>query len=165
MGTRNVLIVHHSPTEKLQAIADVVIGAAREAVDFLDGEGTPTSLSIRHALEPDVHELLAADAVIFGTSANFGYISGALKHYFDSTFVSYTEAQERGEVSKNLPVSWWIRGGYDTTGAAKAMEAITSGMNVQVAARPVEFTGDLAGHEEDLATMAQSVVGAVVASQ
>ncbi|WP_447646451.1 hypothetical protein [Nocardioides zeae] len=39
------------------------------------------------ALEATAGDVLAADGIVLGTSANFGYMSGALKHFFDTTFL------------------------------------------------------------------------------
>lgn len=158
MELTKILIVHHSPTETVQRIADVVLAAAREAADVVD---EPVEVVERHPLDDVsqdelVAELLSSDAVLFGTTANFGYISGALKHYFDVVFVP---AHEK---TAGLPTSWWIRGGYDTTGAAKAMRSLTTGMEMSVAAQPVEFTGEVAPHEEELAELAQNIVGAAL---
>ena len=101
--------------------------------------------------------------MILGTSANFGYISGALKHYFDSTFAAAGPDGEGASRTKDLPFSYWIRGGYDTTGAEKAMEAITTGFGWGLAADPVVFTGDPEPRLDSLRDMAQNPVGAVAA--
>ena len=82
-NTRTLLIVHHSPTDTVRPIARRVIEkcqeAATQAAEAL-GESAPRIEVVeRQALEPDKAELLAADAVIFGTTANFGYISGDRK--------------------------------------------------------------------------------------
>ena len=42
---------------------------------------------VRPALEATADDVLAADGYLLGTTANFGYMSGALKHFFDSTFL------------------------------------------------------------------------------
>lgn len=167
-----ILVVHHSPTEKAQKLADTVLAAARAATEEVnvelgaaaggepgEGAGQPAVQVLeRQALEPDVEELRGADAVILGTTANFGYISGALKHYFDTVYVPVLEEK------KATPTSWWIRGGYDTTGAEKAMRSILTGLEWETVAEPVEFTGDIEPHLAELEAMAQAVVGQAVAS-
>jgi hypothetical protein len=173
-----LLIVHHSPTEKLRGIATEVITAARDAAEEVNTE-LPEALQLevreRNALEPDVAELRDAAAVILGTTANFGYISGALKHYFDSTFMQLQPSEDGavpddggsgnptgydGVLGPAKLFSYWIRGGYDTTGAVKAMESITGGYRWTLAAEPVVFTGDVEPHHAELQALAENVVGA-----
>ena len=107
----------------------------------------------RAATLADLH---AADGIILGTPANFGYISGALKHFFDSTFT------DRGDKSEGLPFSYWIRGGHDTTGADNAMTAITKGFGWSLAAEPVTWVGALEDkHRAALTEMAQTMAAFV----
>ena len=42
---------------------------------------------VRAALEAGAADVLAADGYLLGTPANFGYMCGALKHFFDSIFL------------------------------------------------------------------------------
>lgn len=162
-GMPTLLVVHHSPSPATRALSSFVLDASRSAAEQAnevltgsDGEAHTIDVVEVHALEPHVEQLREADAVIFGTTANFGYISGALKHYFDSTFM------EIGEELRGIPMSWWIRGGFDTTGASKAMQTITTGYGWSPVVPPVEFTGDIEPHHEELRDMAQAVVGALI---
>lgn len=126
-----LLIVHHSPTPLLQEILARVLDGARDpAIEGVD-------VRVIDALEANTSDLTSADAILLGTSANFGYISGALKHFFDTTF------REASETTKGLPFSYWIRGGFDTTGAENAMKSITTGYGWELAAEPVVFVGSL----------------------
>ena len=76
-----LLIVHHSPTPNLQRITDAVVGGAS------DEEIAGVEVVVRPALEANAEDVLAADGYLLGTSANFGYMSGALKHFFDTIFL------------------------------------------------------------------------------
>nr|WP_120492717.1 flavodoxin [Corynebacterium lactis] len=126
-----LLIVHHSPTPLLQEILERVLDGARDpAIEGVD-------VRVIDALDATAGDLTSADAILLGTSANFGYISGALKHFFDTTF------REASETTKGLPFSYWIRGGFDTTGAENAMKSITTGYGWELAAEPVVFVGPL----------------------
>jgi multimeric flavodoxin WrbA len=132
-----LLIVHHSPSPHTRAIAEAVLRGTRHE-DIEDVEVVE-----RAALEATVDDVLAADGYLLGTTANFGYISGALKHFFDTTYrATYESTAKR-------PFSYWIHGGYDTTGAEQAMTSITMGYGWALAAEPLVFTGEVeAGHLE-----------------
>lgn len=98
------------------------------------------------ALEATVDDVLAADGYLLGTTANFGYISGALKHFFDSTY------DDVREPTAKRPFSYWIHGGYDTTGAERAMESITAGLGWTLSAEPLVFTGEIGQDRLEAAT-------------
>lgn len=110
----------------------------------------------RPALEATVEDVLAADAYVLGTSANFGYISGALKHFFDTTYEAVREP------TAGRPFTYWIRGGYDTTGAERAMEAITTGLGWKLASPAVTFTGDVTAEREEAVAEAAATVAATL---
>ncbi|MBR7503371.1 flavodoxin, partial [Mycobacterium tuberculosis] len=76
----SVLLVHHSPSPATARIAEAAVAGLRMP------ELGDIDVVIRPALEASVDDVLAADAYVLGTTANFGYISGALKHFFDTTY-------------------------------------------------------------------------------
>ena len=126
-----LLVVHHPPTLPTRGIADAVLAGAR--LDEIEG----VEVIERAALEATIDDVLGADGYILGTTANFGYISGALKHFFDTTFNATHEA------TKKRPFSYWIHGGYDTTGAEIAMKSITTGYGWSLVTEPLIFTGEV----------------------
>lgn len=87
------------------------------------------------ALEVTIEDFMAADGYLLGTPANFGYMSGAMKHAFDSTY-----DDTRGKID-GRPFSFWIHGRTDTTGARRSLESITTGLSWKLAAEPVEVVG------------------------
>lgn len=123
-----LLVVHHSPTPRVRALADAAMRGARSADDV--------EIVERAALDATAEDVLAADGYLLGTTANFGYLSGALKHFFDTTY------NETHEATSGRPFSYWIHGGYDTTGAEQAMTAITRGYGFRLASSPLVFTGE-----------------------
>lgn len=147
-GMARLLVAHHSPTLPTRGIADAVLAGAR--LDEIEG----VEVIERAALEATIDDVLGADGYILGTTANFGYISGALKHFFDTTFNATHEA------TKKRPFSYWIHGGYDTTGAEIAMQSITTGYGWSLVANPLVFTGAVA--DEHLSTAEE--LGATVAA-
>ncbi len=124
-----LLIVHHSPTPNLALIRDAVVaGANHEDIDGVE-------VTVREALETTIDDVLAADGYIIGTSANIGYISGAVKHFFDTTF------DEASEATRGRPFGYYIHGRSDTSGAERAMEAIMTGLGWRQVVNPLCFLG------------------------
>lgn len=126
-----LLVVHHSPTLPTRGIADAVLMGTK--LDGIEG----VEVIERAALDATIDDVLNADGYILGTTANFGYISGALKHFFDTTFNATHEA------TKKRPFSYWIHCGYDTTGAETAMKSITTGYDWSLVTEPLVFTGEV----------------------
>ncbi|HEX7739833.1 MAG TPA: flavodoxin family protein [Marmoricola sp.] len=124
-----LLIVHHSPTRSLQRLTDAVVaGAGDEAIEGVE-------VVVRPALEASADDVLAADGYVLGSSANFGYMSGALKHFFDSTFLAVGGALDpnggAGEsegATKGRPFGLYVHGRYDTTGAIRSVLSIVGAL-------------------------------------
>ncbi|MGB6107036.1 MAG: flavodoxin, partial [Mycobacterium sp.] len=68
-----LLVVHHTPSPATRELLEGVLAGAR------DPEITGVDVVVRPALAATVSDLLGADGYLFGTPANFGYMSGALK--------------------------------------------------------------------------------------
>ncbi|MGI9623805.1 MAG: flavodoxin family protein [Acidimicrobiales bacterium] len=105
------------------------------------------------ALETTAGQVLAADAILLGTPENFGYMSGALKHFFDNVFYEL-DGRTRG-----LPYGVFVKAGNDGSGALAAIEPLALGLGWRLAATPVITKGqiddtDLAACYELGATMA-----------
>jgi hypothetical protein len=81
-------------------------------------------------------------------------MSGALKHVFDLTFDQASQDQRR------TPFSYYVHGRSDTSGAERAMEAITTGLGWVKVCEPVCFLGEPTG--EHLAAVHD--LGATVAA-
>ena len=145
-----LLVVHHTPTETLTSLADAtLVGARHPDIDGVD-------VVVKPALEAGVDDVLAADGYLLGTPANFGYMSGALKHFFDTVYDHVRE-----ETAKR-PFSYWIHGGYDTTGAERAMESITTGLGWRLVADPLVFTGEVGPEHLEAATELGGTVAATL---
>ena len=118
-----LLVVHHSPTAGVQALTERWSPGAHD--DAIEG----VEVVVRPALEATAEDVLAADGYLLGTTANFGYMSGALKHFFDSIFLQAGGAlAEDGSAGKRgggkKPFGLWVHGRYDTTGAVRSVLAI-----------------------------------------
>lgn len=126
---KQLLVVHHSPTPLLRSLTDaVLVGATDAAIEGVD-------VNVVAALDVSIDDFLSADGYLLGTPANFGYMSGAMKHAFDTTYDDI-----RGRVDKR-PFSLWIHGRSDTTGARRSLMSVATGLNWRLTAEPVELIG------------------------
>jgi multimeric flavodoxin WrbA len=124
-----LLIVHHTTSPALQAMLEAVVAGAR------DPELEGIDVAVAPALAATASDVLAADGFLLGTPANIGYMSGALKHFFDQIYYPCLQAKT------GAPYGLYVHGGSDTTGAVRAVTAIAKGLGWAQAFSPVEVTG------------------------
>ena len=122
-----LLVVHHTPSPNTQAVLEAV----REGVAMVDG----VERVERPALSAGAADLLGADGVLLGTPATIGYMSGALKHFFDTVYYPCLDA------TAGLPYGVYVHGGDDTSGALRAIGAITGALRWKQVAAPLSLTG------------------------
>jgi multimeric flavodoxin WrbA len=124
-----LLIVHHTPSPATRELVEAVLAGARDP----DIEGV--DVEVRPALAATVPDMLAADGYLFGTTANFGYMSGALKHFFDTVYYPSLDHVA------GRPYGLWVHGNNDTVGAVNAVERLATGLALEKAADVLEVTG------------------------
>jgi multimeric flavodoxin WrbA len=139
-----LLVVHHSPTRSMGALTEAVLAGTRDD----DLAGTGLEVVTRPALEASAGDVLAADALVLGTPANFGYMSGALKHFFDTTFLDVggalaDDGSAAAGAGGRLPFGVYVHGRYDVTGAVRAVLAITGALPWRQSAAVVEVLGEV----------------------
>jgi flavorubredoxin len=125
-----LLIVHHTPSPATHALLDAAVRGAS------DPEITGVRVVRRAALAATASDVLAADGVLLGTPANIGYMSGALKHFFDQVYYPVLDD------TKGLPYALYVHGNLGTEGAVRAVLAIADGMGWRPVAEPLEVTGE-----------------------
>jgi NAD(P)H-dependent FMN reductase len=124
-----LLVVHHTASPALHSLFEAVMTGAREgAAD----PANPVDVVARPALTATAVDVLGADAYILGTPANLGYMSGALKHFFDQIYYPCLDATVR------RPYACYIHGNNDTTGALRSIETATTGLQWELAQPPLE---------------------------
>ena len=144
-----LLVVHHTPSPVLQEMLEAVVSGART------DEIEDVEVVLRPALTAAAVDVLQADGYLLGTPANIGYMSGALKHFFDGIYYPCLEATVR------RPYGLYVHGGMDTTGAVRAVQAIATGLRWREIRPPVCITG--APGKEDL--LACWELGALLAAE
>lgn len=137
-----LLIVHHSPTPTVQQLTDAVVAGAHD--DAIEG----VDVVVRPALEATAEDVLAADGFLLGTTANFGYMSGALKHFFDTVFLraggELTADGSAGPAEGGRrPYGLWVHGRYDTTGAVRSVQSIVAALPWTQAAEVLDVLGEV----------------------
>ncbi|TVR21782.1 MAG: flavodoxin family protein [Nitriliruptor sp.] len=124
-----LLIVHHTPSPALQSLLEAVVDGARN--DAIEG----VEVRLEPALTCPETAVLGADGYVLGTPANLGYMSGALKHFFDRIYYPCLEATRR------RPYGLYVHGNDDTTGAVRSVRTATTGLQWRAVVEVLESTG------------------------
>jgi multimeric flavodoxin WrbA len=128
-ANRRLLVVAHDPSPNTQRMVEAVLrGARHEDVEAVE------TVHVR-PLEAGPDDVLACDAIILGTTENLGYMSGALKDFFDRTYYSVIEHTE------GLPYALYVRAGMDGTGTRRAVESICTGLSWRPVQEPLICRG------------------------
>jgi len=126
---KKLLIVSHTPSPNTRSLTNAVIkGASHEDISGIE-------VVARAALETAPEEVLEADAIILGTTENFGYMSGGMKDFFDRIYYPCIEKTE------SLPFAMFIRAGNDGLGAQSSIERITRGLAWKQVQEPLICSG------------------------
>ena len=124
-----LLVVHHTPSPHCQEMFEAVIAGAT------DPEIEGVEVIRRPALTVSPAEMLDADGYLLGSPANLGYISGALKHAFDSAYYQLLDS------TRGRPFGLYLHGNEGTEGAERAVDGITTGLGWVRAADNVVVSG------------------------
>jgi len=129
MVSKRLLIVSHAPSENTRTLLDAVVrGATHEDVENV-------AVTVKAPLDSGPEDVLAADAVILSTTENLGYMSGALKDFFDRSYYPCLEE------TQGLPYALYIRAGHDGTGTRRAVETIVTGLRWRAVHEPLICRG------------------------
>ncbi|MET1075616.1 MAG: hypothetical protein ABWY11_23410, partial [Umezawaea sp.] len=124
-----LLIIHHTPSPALhEMFSAVVSGAGAPEVEGVE-------VVRRAALEATASDVLGADGYVLGTPANIGYMSGALKHFFDTVYYPCLDS------TRGRPYGVYVHGNLGVEGAVRSVQEIAGGMGWKLAAPVVEVTG------------------------
>ncbi|MDO9514571.1 MAG: NAD(P)H-dependent oxidoreductase [Syntrophales bacterium] len=118
-----ILIVYHSQTGNTEKMARLVA----QGVASIEN----TEVTVKRAADASLEDLLVCDGLAIGTPENFGYMSGAVKDFFDRTFYP-----AEGKVFRK-PYVVFISAGNDGTGALSSIERIALGYQFKKVYDPV----------------------------
>ncbi|MGQ9425518.1 flavodoxin family protein [Gilvimarinus sp. F26214L] len=125
-----LLINVHCPSPNTQRLRDALVeGASHPDIENVE-------VRVREPLKADAEDVLWADAILLGTTENFGYMSGAMKDFFDRVYYPCLEKTE------GLPYTIAIRAGLDGSGTRTAMERIITGLRWRAIQEPLISQGE-----------------------
>jgi multimeric flavodoxin WrbA len=125
-----LLIVHHTPSPATHTLFEAVRAGAT------DPQLAGVEVIVRPALSATASDVLDADGYLLGTPANLGYMSGALKHFFDQVFYPCLEA------TVGRPYGVWVHGQNDTDGAVASIERVVTGLRWRLAQPVLAVIGE-----------------------
>lgn len=124
-----LLIVCHCPSPNVIRLVDAVEAGARSP--GIDG------VTVRRIapLEAGPDDVLQCDALIVGTTENFGYMNGALKDFFERIYYPCLER------TRGRPYALFVKAGQDGSGARDSVERIVNGLKWQAVQSPLLMVG------------------------
>lgn len=142
-------MIAHTPSANLQALADAVMHGAQHP-DIKD-----VNTQLIAPLQATADDVLAADAIILLTPENLGYMSGAMKDFFDRIYYPCLETKQ------GLPCAIIIRAGHDGTGTKRALESILTGLRWRIVQEVLTCTG---GFQKSFEAQCEELGACVAAS-
>lgn len=129
LSMKRLLIVAHAPSPNTKRMLDAVMRGAT-AEDIADVDALALS-----PFDTGPDDVKSAGALILGTTENLGYMSGALKDFFDRCYYPCLEE------TQGLAYALYIRAGQDGTGTRRAVESITTGLRWRAVQEPLICRG------------------------
>jgi multimeric flavodoxin WrbA len=128
--TKRLLVIAHAPSVNTRSLLDaVMIGANSPEFSGVEVVHIPP-------LEAGPDDVLGVQGLILGTTENLGYMSGALKDFFDRSYYPCLEK------TQGLPYALYIRAGQDGTGTRRAVESIATGLRWRSVQEPLTLQGE-----------------------
>ncbi len=120
---KKLLIIYHSRSGTVKKMADAIISGART--------GTSIEIEVVNPLEANPEQIKSSQAIIIGTPENFGYMSGAIKHFFEEIYYECLES------TRGLSYALFVAADNDGSGAVASIEKIITGLGWNDVAQPI----------------------------
>jgi len=139
MRSRRLLVVYHTRSGSTRRLCEAVVqGTAEAAAENVE-------VAVLGAFDAGPDDVRTSDAVILGTPANFGYMSGALKDFLERIYHPLLEE------TVGLPYGLFVKGDTDADGAVRSVEGIVTGLRWRRVLPPVVVVGELLPHHTEAA--------------
>jgi hypothetical protein len=139
VGGHHLLVVFHSRTGSTEVLCDSAVKGARDAA------GDEVTIRVLSAFRAGPDDVLWAHGVLLVTPANFGYMSGAMKDFFERVYHPCLEH------TVGLPYCLLVKGDTDVDGAVASVERIATGLRWRRVLAPVTVVGAIGPGDEDRA--------------
>ena len=151
--SRHLLVVFHSRTGSTQALCDATVQAAIAAA------GDEVATRVLGAFAAGTDDVVWAHGVLLVTPANFGYMSGAMKDFFERI---YHECLDR---TVGLSYALIVKGDTDVDGAVASVERIATGLRWRRVLPPVTVVGPIESDGTDRAAELGATFAAGLAAE
>ncbi len=116
---KSLLIVAHTPSPNTVEMANAILaGAQNEVIENVEAK-------LLSPFDCDSEMVLRSDALILFTTENFGYMSGALKDFFERIYYPCLADAKRNDAK---PFAVIVKAGLDGTGTEISISKITTGL-------------------------------------
>ncbi len=113
---KQLLVIANTPSQNCILCRDAVInGAGSAELETID-------VVCKTPIEAIAADVLNCDAIIIGTTENFGYMSGLIKDFFERIYYPCLEKTE------SLPFALYVKAGLDGQGAKTSVNKIITGL-------------------------------------
>lgn len=151
MATKTLLIVAHTPSPNTEKLAQAALdGASHPDIDI--------NVILKASQDTQPEDVLAADALLLGTTENLAYMAGLTKDFFDRCYYPVLEEKQ------GMPFALYIRAGHDGTGTKLAIKTITTGLRWEWIQDTLILKGDWQdGFAEQVEELAMTLAAGVEA--
>lgn len=155
MPDKQLLIVANTPSANTR----VLLEAVKRGASHPDVTGVQVTAST--PLDARADHVLRSDALIIGSTENFGYMSGLIKDFFERIYYPCLEEKQ------GLPYALYVKAGLDGTGTINGIEKIITGLRWKRSHDTVllhgEYKQEFAQRCEELGTyMAASLEAGII---
>ncbi len=131
-----LLVVWHSASGGTRDLVEAAVEGATDPM-IAEALGSTVDVRVMGALEAGVEDVMAADGYLLATPENFGYMSGALKDFFDRTYYPCLEH------TRGRPYGLLVKAGGDGLGAVGAVVPLAAGLEWRAVLEPLVVRGDV----------------------
>ena len=136
---RHLAVVHHSRGGSTGELCRAAVDAADAVTDTTE----PVETQVWGAFDAGPEDVLWADALLLATPAHFGYMSGALKDFFERIYLPCLEK------TRALPYALIVKGDTDVDGAVASVQKIATGLQWNLVRPPVTVVGAITAADLD----------------